>query len=321
MVGLYGGYPWVMADGRVLTLLFGNGADEVFDPVSATFAGSPGPSLPAGSYFASVFAGRLVVFAPGNRVYLYDPAERKVSPAGGVSIGRTEFDQVALVDGRVLMLGGTDKANNYVTSVEIYDPATGKTGTTGSMAEGRESFSATLLRNGNVLIAGGERQDESGDDVFLSSAEIYNPATGKFTKTGSLHTPRSRFNAILLQDGRVLVVGGMGEGNMPLASAEIYDPSTGKFTKSGSMSLPRAYFTSTVLADGRVLIAGGDELEPPYYASAEIYDPHTGTFTRTGSMLDPRAEQYAFLLPDGRVLIYGGLNNSGYLTSAELYWP
>jgi hypothetical protein len=87
------------------------------------------------------------------------------------------------------------------------------------------------------------------------------------------------------------------------------------------MSIPRAYFTSTLLPDGRVLIAGGDELEPPYYASAEIYDPHTGTFTRTGSMLEPRAEQYAFLLPDGRVLIYGGLNSSGYLTSAELYWP
>jgi hypothetical protein len=320
MVGLYGGYPWVMADGRVLTLLFGNGADEVFDPVSATFAASPGPSLPAGSYFASVFAGRLVVFAPGNRVYLYDPVARKVSRAGGVSIDRTDFDQVALADGRVLMLGGTDRANNYVTAAEIYDPATGKTATTGSIREGRESFSATLLKSGDVLIAGGERQADP-DDVLLTSAEIYNPATAKFTKTGSLHTPRSRFNAILLQDGRVLVVGGMGEGNMPLASAEIYDPSTGKFTKTGSMSIPRAYFTSTLLPDGRVLIAGGDELEPPYYASAEIYDPHTGTFTRTGSMLEPRAEQYAFLLPDGRVLIYGGLNSSGYLTSAELYWP
>src|SRR5438309_6829086 len=70
---------------------------------------------------------------------------------------------------------------------------------TGSMNVARVDHTATRLANGEVLVAGG-RNITSG---YLASAELYNPATSKWTLTGSLHVPRDGSNAVLLQNGEV----------------------------------------------------------------------------------------------------------------------
>ncbi|MGA2514352.1 MAG: kelch repeat-containing protein [Candidatus Limnocylindrales bacterium] len=81
---------------------------------------------------------------------------------------------------------------------------------------------ATLLANGRVLIVGG------------ASAELYDPATGKFSPTGPM-APGGE-SATLLLDDRVLIAGGVAGGIdsnfQPLAS-ELYDPQTGKFSPTG----------------------------------------------------------------------------------------
>ena len=80
---------------------------------------------------------------------------------------------------------------------------------------------ATLLANGKVLVAGG--YNENGSD--LASAELYDPATGTWSPTGSLGTARDSHTATLLTNGKVLVAGG-GFDNVSnyvaLASAELY---------------------------------------------------------------------------------------------------
>ena len=74
---------------------------------------------------------------------------------------------------------------------------------TGSLNTPSGSHTATLLSNGQVLVAGG-----TNASVFLSSAELYNPATGKWTITGSMTTARAEHSATLLPNGEVLVAGG-----------------------------------------------------------------------------------------------------------------
>ena len=77
--------------------------------------------------------------------------------------------------------------------------------------------------------------------------------------------------ATLLQDGKVLVVGGAGtafnldptsagqSSSAPIATAEVYDPGSGTFSPTGSLAAGRTFHTATLLQDGKVLIVGGSD--------------------------------------------------------------
>jgi hypothetical protein len=93
------------------------------------------------------------------------------------------------------------------------------------MLEGRINHSATLLPGGNVLVAGGTNSVIDGG-VILTSAELYDPATGSWTTTEGMPVARGGYTATLLGDGTVLVAGGNGISGY-LASTELYDPGTG----------------------------------------------------------------------------------------------
>ncbi|CAF4269650.1 unnamed protein product, partial [Adineta steineri] len=79
----------------------------------------------------------------------------------------------------------------------------------------------SVLKNGKVLAIDG--YGESGD---LLSTELYDPSTGHWTITGSLNQPRWNSTACLLNDGRVLTIGGWLFEQDPLSGTELYDPST-----------------------------------------------------------------------------------------------
>jgi Kelch motif/Galactose oxidase, central domain len=186
---------------------------------------------------------------------------------------------------------------------------------TSSMLETRSGHSATLLPDGKVLIAGGMRRNQD----FYKSAELYDPATGKFQPTGEMNQRRVGHVAVLLRSGKVLVAGGW-VGNGGTDSAELYDPTTGKFTVIAKMTTRRGRPSATLLADGDVLIAGGEEIENESLASAEIFHANTLSFQQTGSMHQARIAHTATLLKDGRVLIAGGYAG-GVVSGAELYDP
>jgi hypothetical protein len=172
-----------------------------------------------------------------------------------------------------------------------------------------------LLPNGQVLIVGGYNGSS-----YLASAELYDPASGTWTATGSLNTARRYHTATLLPNGQVLVAGG-ASGSGWLASAEVYDPANGTWTATNSLNTARGSHTATLLPDGTVLVVGGWNASSGNLASAELYDPASGTWTTTGPMPIARYFHTVTLLPNGKVLVAGGYGNSGDLNTAVLYDP
>jgi N-acetylneuraminic acid mutarotase len=265
---------------------------------------------------------------------LYHSRTGTWSRTGSMSIARTNATATLLPDGDVLVAGGCCKPGNPfvgLSSAELYDPSTGAWSTTGSMQKPRSGHTATLLQNGEVLVAGGACNGTAyGCDggsflVNLRSAELYDPATGVWTATGSMRDGREFQTATLLPNGEVLVTGGFNSCDddfcSDLRTAELYDPVTGKWLSARAMSVAREQQTATLLSDGEVLVAGGLNEGgfsgfPATYKSAEIYDPLFNRWTPTGSMNQARAGQTATLLDSGWVLVAGG----GSSTS-EIYEP
>jgi N-acetylneuraminic acid mutarotase len=90
------------------------------------------------------------------------------------------------------------------------------------MSNDREEHTATLLPNGKVLVAGG---DYNGNT--LSSVELFDPATGTWTVTGSLTAAREYHTATLLPNGKVLVAAGINSSSGVLSRSELYDVGLG----------------------------------------------------------------------------------------------
>ena len=185
----------------------------------------------------------------------------------------------------------------------------------------RYNHTCTLLPNGQVLAAGGS--DASGNPI--PNAELYNPATGTWTPTGSLHTARYAHTATLLPNGLVLVAGGYGfSGALP--NAELYNPATGIWSATGNLKIARFVHTATLLPGGKVLVAAGADLNSASLASSELYTPSTGTWSlTTGNLKNARKNHTATLLANGQVLVAGGnMGPNGStvsLGSCELYNP
>jgi N-acetylneuraminic acid mutarotase len=229
----------------------------------------------------------------------------------------------------------TTRSGNVTIAVTT---STSRFAPTGSMHDGRGFHTATLLPNGKVLVTGGAAR--ASDHICLGgtdSAELYDPTAGSFTSTDLMRSLRYAHSATVLQNGKVLVIGGFPStndcldlGEPALNSSELFNPSTGSFEYAASMLMGRGGHTATILPDGKVLVVGGGDQGGdvlPFYgngtATAELYDPNTNVFTSTNNMANPRFGHTATVLSNGKVLIVGGFesNSSNPTTAAEVYDP
>jgi hypothetical protein len=245
-----------------------------------------------------------------------------------------------LPDGRILVIGTSLTRTSGSFSdrpwAAIYEPNTGTFTETGAPSIVRPIATLTALADGRVLLAGGFLTPEMFEDpaqaalANAASAEIWDPATGRFERTGQMSVGRYGHTATLLRDGQVLLAGGAstmaGATDAILTTAELYDPRTGAFQAvGGMMTAERVYAAAAQLSDGRVLVTGGFT-GGSLSSGAELYDPSSQTFSVVGRMGIGRAEHTATTLGDGRVLVTGGarLSSSGSLDgdatpTAELF--
>jgi hypothetical protein len=208
----------MLKDGRVL-LVGGVGpgvtflrSAELYDPTTGVFTPTGSITGPRESHTATLLQDGRVLITGGHvgrhqdiRIYdsaqLYDPKTGRFVPTGSLVVPRHKHDAVALADGRVLVLGGDDAADQQVfVSAEVYDPATGTFTPTGDMLEGRYKFLGTSIRlaSGRVLVASGG-----------PSPEVFDPASGSFNPLqGSLGLTPLFAAAAAVGKNQVLLTGG-----------------------------------------------------------------------------------------------------------------
>ncbi len=295
---------------------------EVFDPATNTFAFAGNMNATRSGHTATLLPNGKVLIAGGyNGSYLasaevYDPAARTFTPTGRMITARSGHIATLLNDGKVLLAGGVGVGWTFLADAELFDSTANTFTETGGMTTARESHTATLLKDGRVLISGGHKGRRAAITIYAST-EIYDPTSGTFKPAGNLTVKRHKHDATLLNDGRVLIIGGSDErdGDGAYRDAEIFSPASGTFTAvKNTMNTARYKLqgTAILLTNGKVLIAGGAN-------RAEVFDPTTNSFSfADGDMGTKRLFATATLLKNGQVLITGGYSD-GNIVSANAW--
>ena len=225
----HGGGPLTMTGPAMLA------SAEIYDPKTGTFTVTGSMTTGRDAASATLLPnGRVLIVGGGNEgsaavgsAELYEPRTGKFSRTGAMLTAGYGFTSTLLPDGRVLISAGND-GNGPIYSLEMYDPKTGKFSAAGTVGPKHGFYTSALLADGRVLISGGYDTTAAKTAGYLATCELYDPATGKVSPTGSMAAGRLAHSATTLLDGRVLVAGGVGGvgGADPanLASAELYQP-------------------------------------------------------------------------------------------------
>ena len=299
---------------------------EVFDPNTDSFTAVGSMLEPRQAHTATALPNGLVLIAGGeangmdlSEAELYNPANRAFSQTASMKDGRSYFNANLLPNGEVVVMGGRHGPNVELRTAELFNPSMDTfTGTVGELHKQRKRHTGTSLMNGDVLVAGGTVLGNNQGGLTgrtTKSAELYNHATERFAIVGKMHQPRSEAAAVLLNDGFVLVTGGINQDG----PQDVYDPSTQTFAAVGHLLEPRARHQVILLNStwgslaGQALVIGGG-LKGSGFASGifqaltsvEIYNPASKSFIKFGDMNEARWGHTATELADGRILITGG---------------
>jgi hypothetical protein len=257
----------VLQDGRILIAGGMDGGEylasaELYDPRTNQFTAAGSMTAPRSGHQAVLLADGKVLLAGGvstgwtflASAEIYDPATNVFEATAPMSVARESHTMIALDDGTVLVVGGHRGRQSSIVlyaSAELYSPATKQWSPTGSMAIRRHKHDAVRLPDGQVLITGGS--DERDERGAYRSAELYSPATGRFTAVGSMVHARYKHQgtSLALPNGSVVIASGALE-------PEVFDPSTRTFAvlRSGVQMLG-SFAASAPIGVDEVLVTGG----------------------------------------------------------------
>ncbi|MGD6853116.1 MAG: Kelch repeat-containing protein [Candidatus Bathyarchaeia archaeon] len=182
---------------------------------------------------------------------------------------------VAVVDGKIFAIGGSNSSVRYLGTNEVYDPDTDTWETKASMPTPRRDFAIAVYDNKIYCISGESGLDSQGG-VYSAVNEVYDPLTDTWTIKAEIPTPRYGMSANLV-DGKIYVLGGghhnVYPGNTCSDLNEVYDPLTD--TWSTRSSLPTAVlYAASVVVDGEIYVLGGQAgwLLGGWYDFNQVYD-------------------------------------------------
>ena len=300
---------WIGVDDGLLRKVEANGAVEFGEE------GVPGLDFSLAGANATLTAR---FFDYGKTVHISTPE---------LAFPRFSHKAFLLDDGRVFVTDGLARTayddptlGTQIAIPQIYDFETGLWTLEGTASElHRQLQEEWIIHHSSVKLSDGRilRHRLQIDELwteFVNEIDVFDPSLNSWTPLPKPPTQRIGPDMVLLDDGRVLVLGGQdivpsGPQDVILpfvGTAEIFIPETNEWQQAAAMDQPLFRQAAVRLSDGRVLVVGGIFLsDGKESARAEIYDPTTDTWTPTEDMSIERGRPNAILLADGRVLVTG----------------
>jgi hypothetical protein len=284
--------------------------------------------------------GNGFVYTGQTSMDLFDPTTESFSTPLGNGLIVPRFGHAALVlgTGQVLFVGGDAEyrpgSQNYAGpgTLETYDPTTGQSAMCGSLnnpSNARTGLVAYLLPDGRVLALGGNGCQETITPMLLDPATFSPSATSVGTLVPlpvTVYSPGS----CQLQDGRVLVSGGMGAQPNPggLAGATVsepyvwaFDPATDSWSTVGTMDASRTEHNMIDLGNGTVAVIGGGTSTVTFApdgttiststtaaTEVEVFNYTTGVSVASGTLPGPKVMTATVALQNGFTLSAGGVD-------------
>ena len=245
-----------------------------------------------------------------------------------LSIPRNGHKATLLDNGKVLVAGGIYVAQS-TNIVEIFTPGSNGTGTWAHakrMNHDRKFHTLHLIDNqqtgsNNIIAIGGAAE---GCSCIRNSAELYDPSSNTWTMAPNLNDVRAFHGSSVLEDGNVLVSGGISNTSSTAIqnSTEAFDTTTNTWTLKAPLNTARAYHNQVTFIDAtgnsKAMVIGGGDASGKQLSSTEIYDPSSNTWSLGPNMNSTRYNYFsAITLHDGRILVVGG-NTTG---DSEVYDP
>lgn len=336
----------LLPDGRVLvaggttastSLGYATSSVEIYDPSSDSWSYGPALAVSRQQHFsANLPDGSILIgggLGPSENRYLaspelFDPVASRWSGMGEMTEGRLYHSATLLHNGKILVTGGIPSRPEPVSvitggvfsSTTLFDPASRTWSPGAPMLTARALHSATLLPNGKLFVAGGfGNSSDPYAPLFLSSCEIYDPSTGIWTPTASMSRPRANHGAVLLTDGRVLVIGGTGQTNTGTDSFEIYDPSSDTWSTKQYSGYLGFVFPSAVLAlpNDKVLVS---VVTQSSWERTAVYDASNDSWTYIDNV-DTGFPIVEALLPNNLALELYTILGPTLVEGSKLYDP
>lgn len=257
------------------TLLFGQSPRKKPKPAKGKSASQPETKTICTLPLAGA-CGELLNMTTGENVAL-----------GHMLESRSDYQATAMLDGRVLITGGS-----YEPTTEWLDGRTGQFSRGPAMVKARQGHCALRLKDGSLLLLGGTEE--------ACSAEILEPGQNAFKSI--LPDVKFGFSAQALElDKGILMVDG------PSGRAWLKDGA--KCKAVGELKDKRQFFQMTRVADHRVLITGGWPAKPSQKGDIgiECFDPSKSKWTRWKSTPLPRGRHQAILMDASHVALMGGM--------------
>ena len=253
-----------------------------------------------------VFGGLAPGWKPIGMVLEYDPATDRWTRKKDMPAYHHHF-ALAQANGRIYMFGGyTLPEKGRATWVPVnngweYDPAADSWRSLPPLPTARGSATAVVLK-GNVHVIGGANLPKGLTDEYIHPSrnvsvgthEVFDPASGSWSKRAELVNARNHFAAGVIGD-RIYVAGGRA-GSVFIPNAfnldlvEEYDPANDRWSLKAPMPTPRSATTWGVY-NGRLYVAGGEIRHRDIwgtYTAVEAFDPKSNSWARLPPMPMPR---------------------------------